>query len=163
MELLMMSRFKLALLPVRLAVSSALVTLTVLGLAGPAAVAADTSSIRCPQTAQVSPEPADTAAAPAGDEQGAPVQQGASGFRAYVDPETGELTEPPSDAPAEEPAAAFSTSDEGLVAVPSPVPGGGVMVDLQGRFRSPLTATVGADGKVRMQHVPCMQTSKEGR
>jgi len=33
------------------------------------------------------------------------------------------------------------------------VPGGGVKVDLQGRFRSPLIATVGADGKLKTQHL----------
>ncbi|MHC4984477.1 MAG: post-PEP-CTERM-1 domain-containing protein, partial [Planctomycetota bacterium] len=153
----MIPRFKPALLLRRSIVSSTLLALTCLGLASPAAVAAGSSSIRCPETAQAGAKPADSdaATAQAGGGQGAVVQRGSSGFRAYVDPETGELTEPPSDALAEEPpAAAFSTSHEGLVETPSPAPGGGVMVDLQGRFRSPLTATVDADGKVRMQHGP---------
>lgn len=158
----MISQIKLAVLPGRVAVSWFLAALVVLGWAGAAAIAADTSSVGCPETAQVGPEPADTVTQ-AGDEQGAAVRQRTSGFRAYVDPETGQLIEPPEEAPAEPTAPALSTSDEGLVAVPSPVPGGGNMVNLQGRFRSPLTATVGADGKVRMQHVPCAQTSKEGR
>ena len=159
----MMSQIKLAILSGGLAVSSLLASLTVLGLAGPAALAAEASSIGCPEIVQVGPTPADTATPQTGDPQGTADQQGASGFRAYVDPETGELIEPPDDAPVEEPpAAAFSTSHEGLVETPSPVPGGGVMVDLKGRFRSPLTATVGADGKVRMQHGPCMGASEEG-
>ena len=37
--------------------------------------------------------------------------------------------------------------------VPSSVPGGGVKVDLQGRFQSPLVGTIDADGKVKMQHL----------
>ena len=49
----------------------------------------------------------------------------------------------------------LSTSAEGLEVVPSPVPGGGVMIDLKGRFRSELTATLGPDGKVEIQHGPC--------
>ena len=56
---------------------------------------------------------------------------------------------------------AYSTSHEGLVETPSPVPGGGVMVDLQGRFLSPLTATVGADGKIEMRHAPCVEASED--
>jgi hypothetical protein len=46
-----------------------------------------------------------------------------------------------------QPSAAFSRSSAGLVETRSP--GGGVMVDLQGRFQSPLIATVGTDGQVR--------------
>ena len=33
------------------------------------------------------------------------------------------------------------------------MPGGGVKLDLQGRFQSPLIATVDENGKVRMQHL----------
>jgi hypothetical protein len=33
------------------------------------------------------------------------------------------------------------------------VPGGGVKVDLQGRFQSPLFAITDANGKVKMQHL----------
>jgi hypothetical protein len=33
------------------------------------------------------------------------------------------------------------------------VPGGGVKLDLQGRFHSPLAATIGPDGKLKMQHL----------
>jgi hypothetical protein len=49
---------------------------------------------------------------------------------------------------------ALSTSSEGLVETLSPVPGGGVKVDLQGRFRSPLIATQDAEGKITIQHLP---------
>ena len=60
-------------------------------------------------------------------------------MRIYRDPGTGELGDPPAEAPAQvslPPADALSTSSEGLVETPSPVPGGGVMIDLRGRFRS---------------------------
>ncbi|MGH7926924.1 MAG: hypothetical protein ACREQV_03930, partial [Candidatus Binatia bacterium] len=36
----------------------------------------------------------------------------------------------------------------------SPVPGGGVMIDLDDRFHTPLTATIDAGGKVRFEHKP---------
>ena len=85
-------------------------------------------------------------------------QEGTAGMRVYVDPNTGEITQPPAGAPAaetfESPEPAFSTSSEGLVETPSPVSGGGVMLNLQGRFRSPLVATQGADGKISIEHMP---------
>ena len=85
--------------------------------------------------------------------------RGSAGMRAFVDPQTGELTGPPTGRPPEvapPPQAPLSTSDEGLAEVDVPRPGRGVMVDLRGRFRSALTATVGPDGKVRLQHQrPC--------
>jgi hypothetical protein len=75
-----------------------------------------------------------------------------SGMKAYIDPQTGAfLSEPPPGTPPLQLSPdAFSTSDQGLVG--TPLPGGGVKVDLQGRFRSPLTATVGPDGKVTITH-----------
>jgi hypothetical protein len=48
---------------------------------------------------------------------------------------------------------ALSTSSEGLVEEKSTVPGGGVMVDLQGRFQNAMTYTVNADGSVS---APCL-------
>jgi len=78
-------------------------------------------------------------------------------MRIYRDPVTGELGDPPAEAPAQvslPPDDALSTSSEGLVETPSPGPGGGVMVDLQGRFRSPLIATQDAEGKITIQHLP---------
>ena len=79
--------------------------------------------------------------------------QATAGWRAYIDPETGELTDPPAgSAESQSEAAAFSTSHAGLRERPSPVPGGGMILDLQGRFRSPLVATRGADGKLTIRH-----------
>ncbi|MFH1754902.1 MAG: hypothetical protein ABIA59_04290 [Candidatus Latescibacterota bacterium] len=76
---------------------------------------------------------------------------GTAGMRVYIDPATGEfLQEPPqpviSDAGKDinDP---FSTSTEGLKQVPAPV-GGGVMVDLQGRFRQIVSAAVDDSGAV---------------
>jgi hypothetical protein len=89
----------------------------------------------------------------------APPKVAPGGMRAFIDPQTGRFVSEPAPgtpplelSPAE--LNAFSTSDQGLVEVPSTVPGGGVKVDLQGRFQSPLTATVGADGKVTIGHAP---------
>ena len=85
-----------------------------------------------------------TGQALAGDASGA-------GMRAYVDPETGKLTDqpPPEQSPQEMPAAQ-STSSAGLVETHAP--GGGEMIHLQGRFQSPLVATVGADGTLHVDH-----------
>lgn len=93
------------------------------------------------------------------------VPEGTSGMMIYIDPETGAFLNEP--APGHEPFQltpqlqnAFSTSDSGLVEVPSSVPGGGVMLDLQGRFQSPLVGTIDANGKVKMQHLN--ETSETG-
>ncbi len=50
--------------------------------------------------------------------------------------------------------AALSTSFEGLVEEKSPVAGGGVMVNLQGRFQNALTIEQDADGNVT--GAPCI-------
>jgi hypothetical protein len=86
----------------------------------------------------------------------------APGMRVYIDPQTGGfLSEPPPGVTLPELSPgernALSTSHQGLVETPSTVPGGGVGLDLQGRFQSPLTATVGPDGKVTIQH-PRLET-----
>ena len=54
--------------------------------------------------------------------------------------------------------AEFSTSHQGLVE--KPAPGGGMMIDLQGRFRSAATATAGADGT---PVVDCIQPGTAAR
>jgi len=74
--------------------------------------------------------------------------------RVYIDPETGEFTTPPereiATARKQALTAASSTSHEGLEE--RPAPGGGTMVDLKGRFRSPLTATIDSNGKIKIEH-----------
>lgn len=93
------------------------------------------------------------------------IPEGASGMKVYIDPQTGAILKRP--APGTVPLKlspqhqnAFSTSHQGLVEVPSSVPGGGFKVDLQGRFRSPLIVTIDENGKVKMQHLE--ETSKSG-
>lgn len=78
-----------------------------------------------------------------------------SGLRVTIDPETGQMVVPP---PADRrkmalsPAMqnAFSQSDEGLPTVV--LPDGTVMVNLQGRFRNLLFATVDAEGQLKVGH-----------
>jgi hypothetical protein len=91
-------------------------------------------------------------------EKPATVPEGASGMIIHIDPQTGELRKTP--APGTVPLQlspqernAFSTSHQGLVEMPSSVPGGGVKLDLQGRFQSPLVVTIDRDGKIKMQHL----------
>ncbi len=79
-----------------------------------------------------------------------------SAMKVYIDPETGEFIASPSKEPSTDkkraPEAAYSTSHEGLVETPSETPGGGMMIDLQDRFRTPLTATRDIDGNLIIQH-----------
>ena len=97
-------------------------------------------------------------AQPAGDAapqtQAAPAP-GQAGMVVHVDPQTGQIvpgpvpgTPPLQLSPADQ--NRMSTSFQGLVE--RPAPGGGFMVDLQGRFQSPLMATIGPDGKVTVFH-----------
>lgn len=84
---------------------------------------------------------------------------GATGMRVYVDPTTGAVRPDPAPGslmieltPAEQ--AAVSSSHQGLVEVPSSEPGGGVKLDLQGRFQSPLIGTIDSGGNLRIHHLP---------
>ena len=92
------------------------------------------------------------------ESQPAAVSAGAPGMTIHVDPQTGAILKEP--APGTVPlqlspqlSNALSTSDQGLVETPSPVVGGGVKLDLQGRFQNPLVVTIDADGKVKTQHL----------
>jgi len=89
---------------------------------------------------------------------GAMASENAPGFVVHINPITGEippgppagaLTPPQAAETAKVPAPQFFT-------VPSAVPGGGVMVDLQGHFLTPLVATIDADGKVTLKHETTM-------
>ncbi len=53
------------------------------------------------------------------------------GLRAYIDPDTGEFVPAP---PGKRPSPNPRDTHDGLREVPSPVEGGGVMVDMEGRF-----------------------------
>ena len=72
------------------------------------------------------------------------------GMRAYVDPQTGALlpAPPPGVAPQPTPHA-FSRAAAGLAE--EAAPGGGVMVNLQGRFQSPMIGTIAPDGSARVE------------
>jgi hypothetical protein len=73
----------------------------------------------------------------------------AQGMRVYRDPQTGKLGPPPPGITPPGLTAAeqrmLNRSDQGLR--PLTLPGGGVAIDLQGRFRNMAVATVGADGQ----------------
>ena len=73
-----------------------------------------------------------------------------SGMRAYADPRTGALRDTPPPGTTAPMPAAFSRSGAGLVETRAP--GGGVMIELQGRFKSPLVATVAPDGTLHIDH-----------
>jgi hypothetical protein len=97
------------------------------------------------------PEPAPAAvseAVPAAPPESAPA--GAAGLTVYKDPETGRLMPvPPQELRellSEEIRNAMSMSHEGLVETAAP--GGGVMIDLQGRFQNVMWAQIGPDGKL---------------
>jgi hypothetical protein len=85
----------------------------------------------------------------------------AAGYRAHVDFD-GQFTEeaPPVDAAELNKALEqmIDTSSEGVVEKPSPVPGGGVMVELNGRFQASMAAVIDADGKLT---VPCVTNESE--
>lgn len=76
----------------------------------------------------------------------------AAGYVVHIDPATGRVAEPSlSTVPItidEEWSNRLSTSSQGLVETPSPVPGGGTMVDLQGRFQNAFVAAVDDTGLV---------------
>jgi hypothetical protein len=75
-----------------------------------------------------------------------------AGYIVHIDPEMGIPADASPDAVPvvfdEELRNALSTSSEGLVEVPSPVPGGGIMVDLEGRFQNTFVAAVDESGRV---------------
>jgi len=91
-----------------------------------------------------------------GERADSPVAQtpavSAPGYVVHIDPATGRLASTPQGtAPAmfdEEMQNRLSTSSEGLVEKPSPIAGGGTMVDLQGRFQNAFVATVDDTGRV---------------
>ena len=87
-----------------------------------------------------------------------------------IDPDTGDFIDPQA---AEQPARGQSTGGNSapvasalssyhgdLVALPSPTPGGGMMVDLRGRFQQVMKATIGPDGTPA---VHCEPATGEGR
>lgn len=84
-------------------------------------------------------------------------QQGEYGTqKVNIDPETGQFVSPPEHDVAaanqtSEPSA-LSSSVEKMEEHPSPVPGGGMMIDLRGRFQSPMSATIEGNGNTEIEH-----------
>jgi hypothetical protein len=106
-----------------------------------------------PSTPTEPPAPTVTAPAPSPAESPRvePVAPaGTAGMTVYKDPDTGRLMPvPPAELRellSEDVEQATSMSLEGLSQTAAP--GGGVMINLQGRFQSVMQVTVGADGKV---------------
>ena len=98
---------------------------------------------------------------PKGDDQSAITQNtkpqdNSLGIIVHIDPQTGRIITPPSTPPSGQvPQPPLETAKPPLPQPQetlSPVPGGGVMIELDDRFRTPLTATIDADGKVRFEH-----------
>ena len=88
----------------------------------------------------------------------------AAGMVVHIDPTTGEfLPEPAADGVTTQAADAAKVSVRQLKAVPSPTLGGGIMIDLQGQFQTPLVATIDADGKLTMKHESAMPAAAAER
>lgn len=66
-----------------------------------------------------------------------PTSQAAT-MQVFTDPRTGEVIKPPVRAGQQETKDTLKTSAEGLVETPSPIPGGGEVLHLQGRFNRPM-------------------------
>jgi hypothetical protein len=82
-----------------------------------------------------------------------------SGLVVHIDPATGRIVPKPTaggNVPAI-PAPQFQsapTADSDFVEEASPIPGGGIKVNLKRRFHQPLTATSQPDGRIRIEHTP---------
>lgn len=76
--------------------------------------------------------------------------------KAYVDADSGDLIPHPKNGASAENSAlqphTLGAATETMEEQPSPVPGGGVMIELKGRFQSPVRATVETNGKTIIEH-----------
>jgi len=83
----------------------------------------------------------------------------------HIDPQTGQIITPPATlSPGQVPQSSLGAAEKTppqLQQKLSPVPGGGVMIELDDRFQTPLTATIDADGKVRLEHKPAVSSPNE--
>jgi hypothetical protein len=83
----------------------------------------------------------------------------------HIDPQTGRIITPPTTPlPGQVPQSPLDTAKQPLPQLQqtlSPVPGGGVMIQLDERFHTPLTATIDADGKVRFEHKPAVSGTND--
>jgi hypothetical protein len=90
----------------------------------------------------------------------------APGMVLHIDPATGQFTDSPSAQQMKELSAALApglnTSDNGLTVRKNAGPGGGVMIDLQGRFQNTSIAVVDEHGKLQTTCAPGSETEKTG-
>jgi hypothetical protein len=97
------------------------------------------------------------------DSQAAKPGEKAPGIIVYIDPQSGEITAGPSAAlPAQRGQQSLESAGQPVSELQetlSPVPGGGVVIHLGERFSTPLTATIDADGKLRLEHLPTLPDS----
>lgn len=85
----------------------------------------------------------------------APSEGALSGLRVTVDPATGRIANDGTSKVADVSGPnLFTTSGEDLEVIPSPVEGGGIMIDLQGRFMNAHIATVDESGE---RSVECIE------
>ena len=101
---------------------------------------------------------------PAGT-QGTEPGEKAPGIIVYIDPKSGKITPKPTEAlPAQRGQQSLERARETVSELHetlSPVPGGGVVIHLGERFSTPLTATIDADGKLRLEHLPTLPDSRD--
>lgn len=111
----------------------------------------DGQAVSQPQKQAAPPPPEAAPAAPA-----TAAVRPVAALRAEVDPNTGEFIIPEEVRIHREDDFAIqstiTSSDAGLVETPSPVAGGGIEVDLKGRFQNPLLATIDSNGQPRITH-----------
>jgi hypothetical protein len=87
----------------------------------------------------------------------------APGMTVYINPKTGELTTRPSEVlptvRRQQPLTSGADSGSELHEILSPVPGGGVAIRLGDQYLTPLTGTIDADGKLRLEHLKAQPDS----
>jgi hypothetical protein len=103
---------------------------------------------------------------PAGARETEPGEK-AAGIIVYIDPKSGEFTNGPSEGlPVQRPQQSLEQAGEPVSQLNetlSPVPGGGVTIHLGRRAFTPLTATIDADGKLRLEHLPSLPDSPDNK
>jgi hypothetical protein len=89
----------------------------------------------------------------------------APGIIVHIDPNSGEFTSQPAEAlPAQKGQQSVEKAREPALELHetlSPVPGGGVAIRLGESFFTPLTATIDAEGKLRLEHLPSPPDSRD--
>jgi hypothetical protein len=82
----------------------------------------------------------------------------APGMVVHIDPNSGQIVTPPVESQKAEilqqSSRAIQKPRPQLYQTLSAEPGGGIVIELDDRFLTPLTATMDGDGKVRLEHLP---------